>query len=140
MIAVETSKNDQPITGANCRVTSDKGTWNLVTPATFEIPKSSSDARIICEKPGEPKGEAVAKSSFKSNTVGNVLIGGIIGIAVDAMTGAMWAYPVRWMVKLGVPDQFLYNSDIFAGRDKPTVEGDTSKTVEAPKAAEEPKK
>jgi hypothetical protein len=140
MIAVETSKNDLPVMGANCRVTSDKGTWNIVTPATFEIPKSSGDARIVCEKAGEPKGEAVAKSSFKSNTVGNVLIGGVIGIGVDAMTGAMWAYPVRWMVKLGVPDQFLYNTDMFAGRDKPVVEGDTSKKADEPKPAEEPKK
>lgn len=144
-IAVETARNDQAVTGANCRITSDKGTWNVVTPATFEIPKSSSDARIVCEKAGEPKGEAVAKSSFKSNTVGNVLIGGIIGIGVDAMTGAMWAYPTRWLVKLGVPDQFFYNTDVFAGRDKPTVEGDTSKKAEEPKKAgdmkaEEPKK
>ena len=111
-----------------------------MTPATFEIPKSSSDARIICEKDGEPRGEAIAKSSFKSNTVGNVLIGGIIGIGVDAMTGAMWAYPVRWLVKLGVPDQFLYNTDVFSGRDKPVVEGDTSKKIEVPKAVEEVKK
>lgn len=139
-IAVETLKNDQPIVGANCKITTDKGAWNVVTPATFEIPKSSSDARIVCEKEGEPKGEAVAQSSFKSNTVGNVLIGGIIGIGVDAMTGAMWAYPVRWLVKLGVPDQFLYNTDMFAGREKPAVEGDTSKKVEEPKAAEEVKK
>ena len=75
-----------------------------MTPATFEIPKSSSDARIVCEKEGEPKGEAAAESSFKSNTVGNVLIGGIIGIGVDAMTGgvrmlgayqlALWSYSI----------------------------------------------
>ena len=139
-IAVETLKNDQPVVGASCKITTDKGAWNVVTPATFEIPKSSSDARIICEKDGEPRGEAVAKSSFKSNTVGNVLIGGIIGIGVDAMTGAMWAYPVRWLVKLGVPDQFLYNTDVFSGRDKPVVEGDTSKMTEVPKAVEEVKK
>jgi hypothetical protein len=139
-IAVETSKENQPVLGANCRITSDKGVWNLVTPATFEIPKSSSDARVVCEKAGEPKGEAVAKSSFKSNTVGNVLIGGIIGIGVDAMTGAMWAYPVRWNIKLGVPDQFLYNTDLFAGREKPLVEGDTTKPADGAKAAEEPKK
>lgn len=140
IIAVETLKNDQPIFGANCKITTDKGAWNVVTPATFEIPKSSSDARILCEKDGEPRGEAVAKSSFKSNTVGNVLIGGIIGIGVDAMTGAMWAYPVRWLVKLGVPDQFFYNRDMFAGREKPAVEGDTSKKVDAPSAADEVKK
>jgi hypothetical protein len=139
-IAVETSKDNQPVLGANCRITSDKGVWNLVTPATFVIPKSSSDARILCEKLDEPKGEAVAKSSFKSNTVGNVLIGGFIGIGVDAMTGAMWAYPVRWNIKLGVPDQFLYNSDVFAGRETPVVEGDTTKPAENIKAAEDVKK
>lgn len=132
-IAVSTEKSDTPVTGANCRIVTSKGVWNLVTPATFEISKSSDDAKITCEKAGEPKGEAVAKSGFKSNTVGNVLIGGIIGIGVDAMTGAMWAYPTKWLIKLGVPDQFIVDTSLFSGREKPTVEGDTSKTVDSPK-------
>lgn len=135
-IAVETEKNNLPVTGANCRIVTSKGVWNLVTPATFEISKSSDDARISCEKADEPKGEAVAKSGFKGNTVGNVLIGGFIGIGVDALTGAMWAYPTRWLVKLGVPDQFILDSSLFSGREKPTVAGDTSKPVESPKVEE----
>jgi hypothetical protein len=135
-IAVETEKNNVPVAGANCRIVTSKGVWNLTTPATFEISKSSDDARISCEKAGEPKGEATAKSGFKSNTVGNVLIGGIIGIGVDAMTGAMWAYPTRWLVKLGVPDQFIVDSSLFSGREKPMVAGDTSKSAESPKVEE----
>lgn len=136
IIAVETEKDNLPVAGANCRVVTSKGVWNLMTPATFEISKSSDDAKISCEKSGEPKGEAVAKSGFKSNTVGNVLIGGIIGIGVDAMTGAMWAYPTRWLIKLGVPDQYIIDSSLFTGREKPTVAGDTSKPVDAPKVEE----
>lgn len=135
-IAVETEKNNLPVTGANCRIVTSKGVWNLVTPATFEISKSSDDAKISCEKAGEPSGVAVAKSGFKSNTVGNVLIGGIIGIGVDAMTGAMWAYPTRWLVKLGVPDQFIIDGSLFAGRETPMVAGDTSKPAELPKVEE----
>lgn len=136
MIAVETSKNDLPLTGANCRIVTSKGVWNLVTPATFEISKSSDDAKISCEKDGDGRGDAVAKSGFKGNTVGNVLIGGIIGIGVDALTGAMWAYPSRWMIKLGVPDQYLVDSSFFSGRSTPVVEGDTSKPAVVPIAAE----
>ena len=135
-IAVETEKNSAPVVGANCRIVTSKGVWNVVTPATFEISKSSDDAKISCEKAGEPNGAAVAKSGFKSNTVGNVLIGGIIGIGVDAMTGAMWAYPTKWLIKLGVPDQFIIDSSLFSGREKPTVAGDTSKPTESPKVEE----
>jgi hypothetical protein len=135
-IAVETEKDSVPVVGANCRIVTSKGVWNLVTPATFEISKSSDDAKISCEKAGEPNGDAVAKSGFKSNTVGNVLIGGIIGIGVDAMTGAMWAYPTKWLIKLGVPDQFIIDSSLFSGREKPIVAGDTSKPAESPKVEE----
>lgn len=138
-IAVETAKNDAPVTGANCRIVTSKGVWNVVTPATFEIPKSSDDAKIICDKAGEPRGEATAKSGFKGNTAGNVIVGGIIGIGIDAMTGAMWAYPTRWLIKLGVPDQFIADGSLFSGRETPVVAGDTSKPAE-PAKVEEPKK
>lgn len=135
-IAVETEKSNVPVAGASCRIVTSKGVWNLVTPATFEISKSSDDAKISCEIAGEPKGEAIAKSGFKSNTVGNVLIGGIIGIGIDAMSGAMWAYPTRWLIKLGVPDQYIVDGSLFSGRERPTVAGDTSKPSESSKLDE----
>ena len=138
-IAVETSKNDAPIVGANCRVVTSKGVWNVVTPGTFQISKSSDDAKISCEKAEDGKGDAVAKAGFKGNTVGNVLIGGIIGIGVDALTGAMWAYPTRWMIKLGVADQYIIDSSFFSGREVPVLVGDTSKPTDESKV-NEPKK
>ena len=47
----------------------------------------------------------ILSSEFENMTFGNILIGGIIGVAIDAGSGAMHKYPSIITMKL-IPSQF----------------------------------
>ena len=58
------------------------------TPGAVVIKKSSEDITILCMKDGFQPTQTVNKSQVAGAVVGNVLAGGLIGIVVDAATGA----------------------------------------------------
>ena len=62
------------------------------TPGSIEVPKSKRDLLVRCEKDGYFPTEGVIASSFQAMTIGNVLFGGLIGVAIDAGSGAMHYY------------------------------------------------
>jgi hypothetical protein len=106
-VTIETLDGDKPSAGIECKVTNPKGSWVVTTPGSITISKAAGDARVLCEKAGAPPTEAFARSATKAYTVGNVLIGGVIGIGVDMMSGATWAYPPIWKVLLGINPQLI---------------------------------
>ncbi|BCW90151.1 hypothetical protein sos41_33190 [Alphaproteobacteria bacterium SO-S41] len=57
------------------------------------VTKSKHDILVACEKPGFQTTQVIAKSTFSGTTFGNILAGGIIGVAVDAASGANNEYP-----------------------------------------------
>jgi hypothetical protein len=59
------------------------------TPDTVELKRRESHT-IVFKKEGYEDRAAVLVPRFSWWTAGNILIGGIIGIAVDAYTGSMW--------------------------------------------------
>lgn len=48
---------------------------------------------IICEKPGYHKTTLVVEEEFAGATLGNILLGGGVGIIIDAASGAAQRYP-----------------------------------------------
>lgn len=62
------------------------------TPGSVVLEKSQDDVSVLCRKDGHFDGMATLSSSFQSMTLGNVVFGGIIGLAVDASSGAMHEY------------------------------------------------
>jgi hypothetical protein len=75
--------------GAECRVTRDEVALAVVTtPATVNVPRSKRDIMAICRKEGLADSTEMIPSTIHGGTVGNVIAGGIIGIAVDAASGA----------------------------------------------------
>jgi hypothetical protein len=58
---------------------------------------------INCTKDGFAGGEVIAKSHFGGATAGNIIAGGIIGLGVDAASGANFYYDSPITVDLGAP-------------------------------------
>lgn len=92
-IAVQASAPAGPLAGALCRLGNDKGSWDVVTPGTVDVARSFAALAVRCEREGfEPAVTSVA-SSTQAVAFGNIVIGGMIGAAVDVSTGAAYSYP-----------------------------------------------
>ena len=51
----------------------------------------------------EATGSLMVESGYDAMNMGNLLLGGIIGLGVDAATGAMWHYPSAVIIPLSCP-------------------------------------
>lgn len=100
-LSVETRHKGDPVSGANCKLVNDKGTWFVTTPGSVTVRRSYGDLSVRCEKDGLEPGIAAVKSSTKGMAFGNILFGGIIGGAVDAGSGAAYDYPPLITVEMG---------------------------------------
>jgi len=80
--------------GAKCALTRDGEVIGIAnpTPQTLTLSKSKNDVTVVCEKEGYQEAVAVLDSEFEAMTLGNLLIGGVIGVGVDAATGALNEY------------------------------------------------
>jgi hypothetical protein len=88
--------------GANCRLSSSfLGVRQAVTPAILTLPKSKHDIAVECQK-GCARGSGVIESHTEAMTAGNVLLGGAIGLGVDAASGAMNKYSAQNQVVMSI--------------------------------------
>lgn len=75
------------------QVNSKSGTQQLTLPTLISVPKSCSDVTIqVIESDKVQQSVAVASSSVNPWIFGNIVFGGLIGLAVDAMTGDICTY------------------------------------------------
>ena len=81
--------------GATCTVDRDGERVAAVaaTPGSVRISKSRHDLNVTCTKEGHQPATAAASSRFTGATFGNVLAGGVVGVVVDAASGANNRYP-----------------------------------------------
>lgn len=100
-IAVETRLNGDPFPGAACKLTSNKGTWFVNTPGSIVVHRGFQDLLVACTKDGVPPATASIASSTKAMAFGNILFGGVIGVGVDAGTGAAYDYPTLISIEMG---------------------------------------
>lgn len=89
-----------PTTGANCVLSSSQGNWTVVSPGAVTVERSKDDVQIRCTKPGYQDGFATIPSNFEGWTLGNLILGGVIGVGVDAATGAINQYPKAFQVPM----------------------------------------
>ena len=87
--------------GANCDLRNNKGSWVVVTPGTTSVTGSSDDLIVRCEADGHAVGKATVVSSLKPEIFGNILIGGLVGVAIDHASGSGYSYPQAVKVKMG---------------------------------------
>ena len=58
---------------------------------------------VDCTKDGYAPGHQIAISHFGGATAGNIIAGGLIGMGVDAASGANYSYDNLITVPLGAP-------------------------------------
>src|SRR4051794_2543884 len=97
--------NTPSVPGASCTLTSSAiGTQTVVTPASINLQKGNDNISVRCTKECFEDGIGVINSDLEAMTAGNIIVGGVVGIGVDAMTGAMNKYQPEISVAL-VPNQ-----------------------------------
>lgn len=95
-IAVDTN----PSKPAECKATNDKGSWLVKTPGSLTVNKSGGPLSIACECPDGWGGINAVQSTTGGAVYGNILVGGIIGAAVDMSSGAAYQYPATVVVPI----------------------------------------
>jgi hypothetical protein len=70
------------------------------TPGKVSVSRSKEDVVLSCTLDGYEQSNEVLAASFTGATVGNLLLGGLVGVAIDAASGANNKYPERVMVIL----------------------------------------
>jgi hypothetical protein len=75
------------------------------TPGTARIEKSTRGITVICRKDGHQEARAELDAEFQPMTLGNVIIGGLVGVVIDAASGAIAKYPGEVALLLP-PDAF----------------------------------
>ncbi len=87
--------------GAACELSSPGiGTQTVTTPATIELEKSQHNIAVTCRKPCYQDGAGVIASYTEGMAAGNVIAGGVIGLGIDAATGAMNKYADRTSITM----------------------------------------
>lgn len=88
--------------GAECKVDRLGANLGVVrpTPGRVNISRSKDNVVVSCTLDGYEQSNEVLVSSFTGATLGNILIGGLVGVVVDAASGANNKYPDRVMVVL----------------------------------------
>jgi hypothetical protein len=81
------------VPGAVCTVTTTVGPQMVSTPGVVVLAKSSAALPVRCTKACYQDGGGILGSTFEAMSAGNLIFGGVIGIGVDAMSGAMNKYP-----------------------------------------------
>lgn len=93
VLSVQTQANGESVAGAECALTSNKGSWFVRTPGTVSVHRGYDALNVKCTKAGyQPAIQSVA-STTKGMAFGNLLFGGIIGAGVDMSDGAAYNYP-----------------------------------------------
>jgi hypothetical protein len=88
--------------GASCILRRDGAVVGVIrpTPGSITVGKGSAPILVQCDKDGFAEASGSFDSHFQGASVGNILLGGLIGIAVDAASGATAEYPTELTMKL----------------------------------------
>lgn len=105
--ATVTTGTTQPINiesepqAADCTLTREGVTLGMVTtPAPITIKRHASTVHVVCKKAGYEDGRVVMNSRYETASSGNFLLGGVLGVMVDASSGASSRYESNVLVRL----------------------------------------
>lgn len=126
------------VNDANCTLTSPEiGSQMVRTPGSVTLSKSKHDVQVACAKEGYQDGAGTIPSNFEGMTLGNILLGGVIGVGIDAASGAMHKYAPSVAIVMVKKD-----GDAPADDDAPTAQTPvvTSRDDATGKPASEPER
>jgi hypothetical protein len=89
--------------GASCQLMNSKGIWYVRTPGTVTVHRAYGNLTVICRKDGAGNATVPVASNTKAMVFGNIIIGGLIGAAVDVGTGSAYDYPATISVPMNCP-------------------------------------
>jgi len=127
--ATVTTGSNQSITietsppGASCKMLRDNETIGVVnpTPGSVTIGKDKDVVNVSCELSGYQTTTYSFKSTFQGATLGNILLGGGVGIIIDVASGAANIYPSSISIRLQ-PSEFANQQERDAYFDKQVAE------------------
>lgn len=94
-----------PKSGATCELANEKGHWTVnPTPGSTTISKAYGDLTVTCSDADGEKGTTSVQSTTAGAAFGNILLGGIVGAAVDMSSGAAYNYPSNVVITLAPID------------------------------------
>ena len=112
-------------TGATCTMTRDAKPVAIVnsTPGSVPVEKAQGTIAVLCRKQGYLDAAGALASEFQAMTFGNILFGGLVGVVVDAASGAMHQYPDMVTITL-IPEEFasVQERDAFFDRMRASLE------------------
>ncbi len=81
------------VPGASCTLASEGiGTKVVQTPTAMVLDKSQHNIAVTCKKECYNDGIGIIPSHTEAMAAGNIIAGGVVGLAVDAASGAMNKY------------------------------------------------
>lgn len=88
--------------GAACELKDNvEHVWKINgTPGSVEVTRGDGPMLVTCTKEGYEKESIAVDETIEAMAVGNVLLGGGVGIVIDAVSGAGQTYPDKitvWM-------------------------------------------
>jgi hypothetical protein len=96
-VKLETKTSDgKLISGAECKLTNDYGSFSGKSGDTVQVRRSSKDLDIVCKYPEQSDASARAISRANGGMFGNIILGGGIGAIIDHNKGTAYTYPT-WM-------------------------------------------
>lgn len=100
------------VVGAFCTLTdAEKRFWFVRrSPGSVTVEKGDGPMKIVCEKSGYETTTIMVEETIAGSAFGNIIIGGGIGLLIDATTGAAQKYPDRVDVWLK-PKKFATRAD-----------------------------
>lgn len=81
------------VPGAMCTIQTQSGPQGVQTPGSIVLSKGSAALPIQCTKECYLLGSSIIPSNTETMAAGNVVFGGVVGLGVDAVSGAMNKYP-----------------------------------------------
>jgi hypothetical protein len=81
------------VPGTSCTIQTQNGPQVVTTPGSVTLSRGSSPLPIQCAKECYLLGSSIIPSNTETMAAGNVIFGGVIGLGVDAASGAMNKYP-----------------------------------------------
>lgn len=96
-VKIETlTEAGKTVEGAQCTLTNDRNGIVMRSGESVSVRRSGALLNIECTQPGLAPATGQAISRVNTGMVGNILIGGVLGAAIDSGTGAGFNYP-SWM-------------------------------------------
>ena len=85
----------QAVVSAQCTAENSRGRWTFRAPQDVTVQKDFYALRVQCQSSMLGRRTASTNAHLQTAMAGNLLVGGVVGAAVDVGTGRGFRYPNR---------------------------------------------